>query len=165
MTKTVALQKCSEYVFDDVYKCIKKMMELVPPPDVKNKVVLIKPNILYPKRPELAVCTHPVVVGAAVKAFKERGAALVIVGESPAIANSTTAAKLTGMYDQVSYNGGMWADFHKSVTIPCPQGKNVKQFDFAVQFTEADVVVSVCKLKSHQLMSYTGAMKNLFGLK
>ncbi len=164
MTKTVALQKCSEYVFDDVYKCIKKMMELVPPPDVKNKVVLIKPNILYPKRPELAVCTHPVVVGAAVKAFKERGAALVIVGESPAIANSTTAAKLTGMYDQVSYNGGMWADFHKSVTIPCPQGKNVKQFDFAVQFTEADVVVSVCKLKSHQLMSYTGAMKNLFGL-
>lgn len=164
MTKSVALQKCSNYSFDDVYNCIKKMMELVPPPDVRNKVVLIKPNILYPKRPEMAVCSHPVVVGAAVKAFKERGAALVIVGESPAIANSTTAAKLVGMYDQVVYNGGMWADFHKSVTIPCPEGKKVNQFDFAVQFTEADVVVSLAKLKSHQLMSYTGAMKNLFGL-
>ena len=164
MTKTVALQKCSEYVFDDVYSCIEKMMELVPPPDVKDKVVLIKPNILYPKRPELAVCTHPVVVGAAVKAFVRRGAALVMVGESPAVSNSTTSAKLTGMYDQVVYNGGMWADFHKSVPIACPDGVCVKQFEFATQFTEADIVVSLSKLKSHQLMSYTGAMKNLFGL-
>ncbi len=164
MTKTVALQKCKDYCFDDVYNAIVKMMELVPPPDVKDKVVLLKPNILYPKRPELAVCTHPIVVGAAVKAFVKRGAALVMVGESPAIANSTTSAKLTGMYDQVIYNGGIWADFHKSITIPCPKGKSVKQFDFAVQFTQADVVVSISKLKSHQLMSYTGAMKNLFGL-
>ncbi len=164
MTKTVALTKCKDYVFDEVYCCIKKMMELVPPPDVKDKVVLLKPNILYPKRPELAVGTHPVVVGAVVKAFVERGAALVMVGESPAIANSTTAAKLTGMYDQVVYNGGMWADFHKYYTVPCPEGKSVKQFEFATQFKEADIVVSLSKLKSHQLMSYTGAMKNLFGL-
>jgi len=164
MTSKVALQKCDEYAFDEVYKCVQKMMELVPPPDVKGKVVLLKPNILYPKRPELAVGTHPVLVGAVVKAFVERGAGLVMVGESPAIANSTTSAKLIGMYDQVLYNGGMWSDFHKAVTIPCPNGVSVKQLDFAVQFTEADIVVSLCKLKSHQLMSYTGAMKNLFGL-
>ena len=88
MTKTVVLQKCAQYNFDDVFSCIKKMMELLPPPDVKGKVVLLKPNILYPKKPELAVSTHPVVVGAAVKAFLERGAEKVLVGESPAITNS-----------------------------------------------------------------------------
>ena len=132
MTKSVALQKCNDYIFDDVYACIKKMMELVPPPDVKDKVVLLKPNILYPKRPELAVCTHPIVVGAAVKAFIERGAAMVMVGESPAIANSSTAAKLTGMYDQVLYNGGMWADFHKYDTVPCPQVSIIYTF-FRIQ--------------------------------
>ncbi len=164
MTNNVALQRCEDYSFDRVYKCVKRMMELVPPPDVKGKVVLLKPNILYPKKPELAVGTHPVLVGAVVKAFVERGAALVMVGESPAIANSTTSAKLTGMYDQVIYNGGMWADFHKSIPVACPQGLVVKQFDFAAQFGEADIVVSLSKLKSHQLMSYTGAMKNLFGL-
>ena len=82
MTTTVALQKCSEYNFDDVYKSIQSLMSLVPPPDVKGKTVLLKPNILYPKKPELAVCTHPVVVGACVKSFVERGAT-VIVGESP----------------------------------------------------------------------------------
>ncbi|MCR5613366.1 DUF362 domain-containing protein [Treponema sp.] len=163
MTTTVALQKCSEYDFDKVYQSIKKMMELVPPPDVKGKTVLLKPNILYPKAPELAVCTHPVVVGAAVKAFVELGAKRVIAGESPAIANSTNAAKATGMYDQVVKNGGEWADFKDSVIVQCPQGKIVKSLNFAKQFLDADIVVSLSKLKSHQLMSYTGAMKNLFG--
>ena len=164
MTSTVALQKCDEYDFDKVLTCIKKMLELVPPPDVCGKTVLLKPNILYPKAPELAVCTHPVVVGAAVRAFVELGAARVIAGESPAIAGSATAAKATGMYEQVIKNGGEWADFKEAVSIPCPDGKVVNNLDFAKQFLEADIVVSLSKLKSHQLMTYTGAMKNLFGL-
>lgn len=164
MTKTVALQKCEDYVFEEVYASIEKLMELVPPPDVKDKVVLLKPNILYPKKPELAVCTHPVFVGAVVKAFVARGAKKVIAGESPAIANSTSAAKSTGMYDQVVENGGEWADFHDHIVVSCPEGHVVKQFNFASQYEEADLVVSLSKLKSHQLMSYTGAMKNLFGL-
>ena len=164
MTSTVALQKCDEYDFDKVLTCIKKMLELVPPPDVRGKTVLLKPNILYPKAPELAVCTHPVVVGAAVRAFVELGAARVIAGESPAIAGSATAAKATGMYEQVINNGGEWADFKEHVSVPCPDGKVIKSIDFAKQFLEADVVISISKLKSHQLMTYTGAMKNLFGL-
>lgn len=165
MTKTVALQKCEEYDFNQVYQALKQLVELVPPPDVKDKVVLLKPNILYPKKPEMAVCTHPIVVGAAVKVFCELGAKRVIVGESPAIAGSTSAAKATGMYDIVVKNGGEWADFHKAVSIPAAQScKSVMQFDFAAQFEEADVLVSIAKLKTHQLMQYTGAMKNLFGL-
>ena len=164
MTNTVALQKCYEYNFEEVYKSIISLLELVPPPDFKGKTVLLKPNILYPKKPELAVCTHPVVVGAVVKALVEKGAGKVLVGEAPAIANSTYAAKTVGMYDQVVANGGEWADFSKSVEVPCPDGKIVKKFNFAEPFLQADLVVSLSKLKSHQFMSYTGAMKNLFGL-
>lgn len=164
MTKTVALQKCSEYDFERVLECIKRMLELVPPPDVHGKTVLLKPNILYPKSPDLAVCTHPVVVGAAVRAFVELGAARVIAGESPAIAGSAIAAKATGMYEQVINNGGEWADFKEHIPVPCPDGKVIKTIDFAKQFLEADIVISLSKLKSHQLMAYTGAMKNLFGL-
>lgn len=164
MTTTVALQKCNEYSDETVFQAVKKLLELVPPPDVKGKVVLLKPNILYPKKPELAVCTHPVVVGAVVRAFVELGAQKVIVGESPAIASSVSAAKATGMYDKVVQNGGEWVDFHEKEVVLFPQGKIVKQFDFAKQFKQADVVISVAKLKSHQLMKYTGAMKNLFGL-
>ena len=164
MSTTVALQRCSEYDFDKILACIKKIFELVPPPDVRGKTVLLKPNILYPKSPDLAVCTHPVVVGAAVKAFVELGAGRVIAGESPAIASSINSAKATGMYDQVVNNGGEWADFKEPVVVACPDGKIVKTLNFAKQFLEADIVVSLAKLKSHQLMAYTGAMKNLFGL-
>lgn len=164
MTTTVALQKCNDYDFQQVYEAVKTLLQLVPPPPVNDKVILLKPNILYPKKPELAVCTHPVVVGACVKIFIEMGAKKVLVGESPANANSTNAAKATGMFDQVTKNGGEWIDFHNKVTVQCPQGKLAKQFDFADAVTQADILISVAKLKSHQLMAYTGAMKNLFGL-
>ena len=164
MTTTTALEKCQEYNFDDVYAALQKLLSLVPPPDVKGKTVLIKPNILSPKKPEYAICTHPVVVGAVVKSFVELGAAKILVGESPAVANSLSAAKSTGMLAQVEENGGEWAEFNTSVQVQCPTGKIVKVLDFAEPFTKADVVVSVSKLKTHQFMSYTGAMKNLFGL-
>lgn len=164
MTTTTALGKCQEYNFDDVYAALQKLVSLVPPPDVKGKTVLLKPNILSPKKPEFAICTHPVVVGAAVKIFVELGAAKVLVGESPAVASSISAARATGMLEQVEKNGGEWVEFNTSVQVPCPDGKIVKLLDFAEPFTRADIVVSISKLKTHQFMSYTGAMKNLFGL-
>ena len=163
MTKEVALKKCQDYDFEKVYMAIKQLLELVPPPPVAGKTVLLKPNILYAKSPDLAVCTHPVVVGAAVKAFKDLGAT-VIVGESPATANPTTAAKATGMYQQIIDNGGIWREFKETVTIHRDDTVCTKQFDFAKVIEEADLVVSLSKLKTHQLMTYTGAMKNLFGL-
>ncbi len=164
MTKTVALDLCSEYNFDEVYASVRKMMELVPPPDVKGKTVLLKPNMLSAKKPEAAVCTHPVVVGAAVKAFVELGAGRVIVGESPATANPTSTAKSVGTYDQVISNGGEWKEFSDCRMYPIPEGKIIRQIEMTTVLEEADVVVSLSKLKSHQFMSYTGAMKNLFGL-
>lgn len=159
----VALQKCASYDSDTVYAAVEEMMHLCPPPDVNGKTVLLKPNMLSPKKPEAAVCTHPVVVGAVVRAFVARGAR-VLVGESPATANSTTAAKTVGTYDAVIANGGEWDPFDESVVVSCPSGKLVKSFEFARPFIKADVIVSVAKLKTHQLMSYTGVMKNMFGL-
>jgi len=164
MTTTTALGKCQEYNFDEVYAALRKLLSLVPPPDVKGKTVLLKPNILSPKKPEFAICTHPVVVGAAVKIFVELGASKVLVGESPAVVSSISAARATGMLEQVENNGGEWVDFNTSVQVPCPDGQIVKLLDFAEPFTRADIVVSISKLKTHQFMSYTGAMKNLFGL-
>lgn len=160
---TVAIEKCDTYSFDKVYSAVEKLLSLCPPPEVNGKTVLIKPNMLSPKKPEAAVCTNPAVVGAVVKAFVARGAQ-VLVGESPATANSTTAAKTVGTYDAVVINGGVWDAFDDSVIVACPKGKLVKSFEFARPFLKADVIVSVAKLKTHQLMAYTGAMKNLFGL-
>lgn len=164
MTNKVALTKCFSYDVEEIYKNIQKLMSLVPPPDVKDKTVLIKPNILSPKKVEAAVCTNPIVVGVVVKVFLERGAKKVIVGESPATAVPLLAAKTTGMFDAVKKAGGEWVDFSSQITVPVENGKLINSIQFAKPFEDADVVVSVAKLKTHQLMAYTGAMKNLFGL-
>lgn len=164
MSNKVALQKCFNYTEDEVYESIKTLLTLVPPPDVKDKVVLIKPNILSPKKPEAAVCTHPVVVAATVKAFFNLGAKSVLVGESPATANSMLAAKATGMLEAIKRVGGTWVDFSNQKELEFSGGKLIKSIQFAKPFFDADIIVSVAKLKTHQLMAYTGAMKNLFGL-
>ena len=82
-SKKTAVRACKEYNEQEVLSCIRKLLSDVPPPDVKGKTVLLKPNILSPKKPEAAICTHPVVVAACVKAFYELGAKKVLVGESP----------------------------------------------------------------------------------
>ncbi len=164
MTNNVSLAKCAAYDEIEVYTSLQKAINLVPPPNVKNKVVLLKPNLLTPKKNDSAVCTHPVVVAQAAKIFLEMGAKRVLVGESPATHASTQSAKQTGLYDAITTVGAQWADFSESVTVANPDGKLVKSFEFASPFLEADIVVSMPKLKTHQLMAYTGAMKNLFGL-
>ncbi|MDR1748023.1 MAG: DUF362 domain-containing protein [Spirochaetaceae bacterium] len=164
MSAVVAFAACTGYDREAVCEAVEKLIGFAPPPDVRDKTVLLKPNILSPKRPETAVCTHPSVVYAAVKAFLRRGAAAVLVGESPAVAGSRTAAKVSGIYDAVSEAGGTWVDFEGAVDVPCPEGKFVRNFTFAEAFTRADMIVTLPKLKTHQLMAYTGAMKNLFGL-
>ncbi len=163
-SKKTALRACKDYDEQEVLACVKQLFIDAPPPDVKGKTVLLKPNILSAKKPEFAICTHPVVVAACVTAFYDLGAKKVLVGESPAVTPSSVAAKACGMYDAITEAGGEWVDFSESVTVSCPDGSLVKSFEFASPFTQADIVVSVSKLKSHQLMAYTGAMKNLFGL-
>ncbi|ULQ60743.1 DUF362 domain-containing protein [Brucepastera parasyntrophica] len=164
MPSPVALTACPDYDRNNVRQALEKLLELAPPPDVRGKTVLLKPNILFPKKAESAVCTHPEVVYASVRAFLERGASEVLAGDSPAIAGSRMAAKACGIYDAVIEAGGIWADFDGSVPVACPEGKLVKAFTFAEVFERADILVTLPKLKTHRLMAYTGAMKNLFGL-
>ena len=164
MTKNSALLRCNDYEENRVYETIKRLMELIPPPDVTGKVLLLKPNILQPKSAEYAICTHPSVVKAVARIFFERGAKRILVGESPATANSLSAAKASGIYDAVLEVGAEWVSFDKAVPVTCSETKLVNSFNFAEAYTQADMVVTLAKLKTHQLLAYTGAMKNLFGL-
>jgi uncharacterized protein (DUF362 family)/NAD-dependent dihydropyrimidine dehydrogenase PreA subunit len=140
------------------------MMVDVPPPDVNGKTVLLKPNIIDARKSESAVCTHPSIVYATIKAFLRRGADKVLIGDSPFRANSKLAAQVSGIYNAVIEAGGMWIDFENAVEVPCPDGRVTKSVFIADAFNQADILVTLPKLKTHSFMSYTGAMKNLFGL-
>jgi uncharacterized protein (DUF362 family)/Pyruvate/2-oxoacid:ferredoxin oxidoreductase delta subunit len=155
---------CSNYGREKVCQVIQRLLTEAPPPDVYNKTVLLKPNIVVPKRPERAACTHPSIVFAVIKALFQRGAAKIMVGDSPITSDSKLAAKVAGIYEAVIEAGAEWVDFERMVEIPCVDGKIVKSVFVAEVVNQVDVIVTLPKLKTHKFMAYTGAMKNMFGL-
>jgi uncharacterized protein (DUF362 family)/ferredoxin len=164
ISKTVAFGACENYDKEKVCRVMNRLFSDAPPPNVRNKTILVKPNIVAPKKPEHAACTHPAVVYAIIKALFQRGAAKIIVGDSSIIFDSKLAAKVAGIYDAVVEAGAEWVDFEKMVEIPCIDGKIVKSVLVTEVINHVDIIITLPKLKTHALMAYTGAMKNMFGL-
>jgi len=165
MNKKVGIVRCASYDPLEVYEAVKKAVGLAGDLDVAGKTVLLKPNILSDTPPEKAVCTHPAVLEAAIRLVREMGAKRILAGDSPGLQTPGFSAKASGLADVIKKNGAEWVDFTKGkIEVPCPDGKVVKKFTLTQAVREADVMISIPKLKTHQLMYFTGAMKNIFGL-
>jgi uncharacterized protein (DUF362 family) len=122
--------------------------------------VLLKPNALTAAMPERAVTTHPAIVQAVAELVREAGAT-VLVGDSPGgpLGRAPEAFQTTGIgevaanlgIDMLPFDGVVW--------------KRLNGIDYFIArpVYEADLVINLPKLKTHQLTLYTGAVKNLFG--
>lgn len=163
MKSQVAIIPCADYELAAVEAAVAQACDAAGFPDVQGKTVLLKPNILRGAEPEKAVSTHPAVLRAAIRYAKAHGAARVLVGESPGFQAGNSAFRKSGLLEAAKAEGAQWVDFSESVQVPVPEGRLVKNFTVAKAAMDADVLVSLCKLKTHTLMYYTGAMKNLFG--
>ena len=165
MNNKVGIERCQSYNPDEVYKALKRAVELAGDLHVAGKKVLLKPNILFDAAPEKHICTHPVFLEAAIRLVKEMGAAHIFVGDSPGVQTPGFSGKVSGLGEVTRKNGAEWVDFTKDkIEFPCPEGKLVKSFTLTRAARDADVIISVPKLKTHQLMYFTGAIKNIFGL-
>ncbi|GHV25132.1 hypothetical protein AGMMS4952_02150 [Spirochaetia bacterium] len=165
MNTHVAITRCETYEGEAVYAALRLAVDAAPGLDVSGKTVLLKPNIVFDSPPEKAIATHPVFLEAAIRLVRERGAARILVGDSPGLQKPNFTAKLSGLGEAALRMGAEWVDFtREKADIPCPEGKALKHFSITAAAREADCVISLPKLKTHQLMYYTGAMKNLFGL-
>lgn len=166
MTATVRVRPCPDYDLDRIIaavdSCVAADLEAGFLPPLEGKTVLLKPNMLAAADPAAAVTTAPELVRAAIRAFASRGAE-VLVGESPAVQGDRYVAKKCGIAAAVEAEGARWVEFSRTVGRENPRGRRVKRFELAAEAVEADLVVSLPKLKTHQLLYYTGAMKNLFG--
>lgn len=160
----VALLRCKSYQDQDLDTTIARAAEIAGFPDVKGAVVLVKPNILNASSPSKAVTTNPALVKAVIRFVKSRGAGRILVGDSPGWQPGTLAAKASGIYEAVHSSGAEWIDFKNVLPHPIIDGKKLKNAPFTAALGEADFLVNLPKLKNHRLMTYTGAMKNLFGL-
>ena len=165
MNNKVAIERCSAYEPEAVFQALKKAAEFSGVLDLTGKTVLLKPNILSDAVPENAKTTHPVFLEAAIRLVRDWGAVRILVGDSPGIQTPGFSGKVCGLGEVTVKNGAEWVDFTREKTeISCPEGKVMKKFSLTHAVQEADLVISLPKLKTHQLMYYTGAMKNLFGL-
>jgi len=123
--------------------------------------VLIKPNMLSGKAPDKAVTTHPEVVRAVIRLAQQAGG-LVSVGDSPGVGQPRQVAAKCGILQVIEETGAAFAPFTESVKVR-PQGTTFHELEIARDILDAEVIINLPKLKTHQMMGFTCAVKNLFG--
>lgn len=123
--------------------------------------VLLKPNMLAGKEPEKAVTTHPEIVRAVIRLAQQAGGS-VAVGDSPGSGSPLQVARRCGILEVIEETGATFALFAESVRIR-PRGGTFHELEIARDLLDADVVINLPKLKTHQMMGLTAGVKNLFG--
>ena len=161
----VALVRCNRYDPDTVFNALKRGVELLGGLDRfvrPGEQILLKPNILAGDSPEKAVTTHPAVLAGCIRLFRQ-GGARVSFGDSPGLENAVHAARGSGLQEAGVQSGAELGEFTAGRSMDHPTGKLVTSFPIAQAVHEADGIVNLPKLKTHQLTRITGAVKNLFG--
>jgi len=168
--KQVGIVRCEDYQYEKVeravYECLDSLSGL------KGKIkpgskALVKVNLLKKNNPEDAVTTHPAVAEAIVRYLQERGCE-VTLGDSPG--GPYTQWMLKGIYKatgmaQVAERTKCHLNYDVSVTeVYNKHGKMLNKMQVIKVAEDADFIVSAAKLKTHAMMTYTGAVKNLFGI-
>lgn len=129
--------------------------------------VLLKVNLLMKKRPEEAVTTHPAVVEAMVRLVQEAGG-VPVIGDSPGGPYTVQALRAvyarSGLQEVAERTGALLNEDVGQTVVSHPHGEIVKSLTVTKSVTDADVVITLSKLKTHGMMTLTGAVKVLFGV-
>jgi len=160
----VALEKVASYDSDAIKAGLESLLEhlggigtFVKP----GERVLIKPNMLSAKPPEAAVTTHPAVLRAVIELVQSAGA-VALVGDSPGFGTLRSVAKRSGMLAVVEATGAELVEF--SETRAVASTGQFRRFEVAAAYLQADRVINLPKLKTHEMMTLTCGVKNLFGI-
>ena len=161
MNSIVSCHSCSEYAIDKILPLLDDIYNRAKGPDLTGQTVLVKPNILLDDVPQKAITTHPVFVEAVIRFLQNRGAGKIFVGDSPGIHTPSFKPRKSGIFDVCEKTGAEWVYFSKnSASVSLPSGN----MPIAKIIYEVDYFFSLPKLKTHELMGFTGAIKNTFGL-
>lgn len=165
----VIVNTSENYRIDRVVNCLEEMFDQMGGLDEIIKPgmrVAIKPNLLAAKNPDDAATTHPSVVKAVISMVQKAGGIVTIV-ESPGGPYNTAILKkvysVTGM-EAVADETGAELNYDLRVEkIENPDAKYVKSLKILKPLKDADIIINLAKLKTHRMMVYSGAVKNMFG--
>ena len=163
----VSVVKCNSYNEEKVYRAVKKSIDLIGGLKIKpGSKVLLKPNILSARKPEAAITTHPSVVAAVCRILKPMNVKIMI-GDSSGMGRygyTTNALEVSGMKRVAErFNAELISFEGLSKKIKIKGAKVLKTANIAKPVLDADYIINLPKLKTHTLMRYTGAVKNMFG--
>jgi len=172
MNTSVALVKCETYSQEQVDHAIARSLGLLGGIErfVKpGQRVLLKVNLLAGAPPEKAVTTHPAVVRAMIRQVRAAGG-VPRIGDCSGYEGPPNL----GRYYSVCRQSGIKQLCEEervellhlsaeSVEVENPSGRAFKRFVLAREVAEADVIISLPKLKTHGLTLFTGGVKINFG--
>ncbi len=166
----VALARCEDYEPGRVEETVRRSVNLLGGMAEfvhEGQRVLLKPNLCRPMAPDSAVTTHPAVVRAVAILVREVGASPVIA-ESPGGAFTERILRRlyakTGMARIARETGAELNYDVRARHVSHPGARLLHMLDIIHVATEVDAIISLPKLKTHNLTRITGATKNLFGL-
>ena len=165
MKETVTLTGCRTYKQASVKKAIIKGLQPFGGIDsfVKSgHAVLIKPNMLSPKKPEDAVTTHPAIVESVVQLVKECSG-IPFIGDSPGIGSMERVARKSAILDICKKYDVELIDLDGSKAVVIGKGSIFRHLKISAIPLDMDRVINLPKIKTHAQMVLTMGIKNLFG--
>lgn len=161
----VALVRCETYDCDAVLQAVRQGVDLIGGVSSLVKAgerIVMKPNVLYGTSPDKGVSTHPSVMRAVAMLLQESGAR-VSYGDSPSFAGAEGHMKRCGLKQVAEEMGIEMADFDQGRAVSHKDGLLIKSMVIANGVLDSDGLVNLPKLKTHQLVRFTGAVKNQLG--
>jgi uncharacterized protein (DUF362 family) len=135
--------------------------------EVRGRSVVLKPNLVE-FEPGSSINTNPLLVHAALEAFRARGAASVRLAEGPGHRRNTLdLAEAAGYFQIIPHFEDLFVDLNlDDVTRVHPprQFSRLDKVYLPNTALGADLLVSMPKMKTHHWVGATLSMKNLFGL-
>lgn len=166
----VSLQQCVNYQYEEVKNALEQSIEdlgglskYIRP----GEKVLLKLNLLMKKDPEEGVTTHPIFVQALGDIIKEHGCT-VIIADSPGGPFNKTLLK--GVYracgiEKIAKESNFILNYNTNgVTKGHSTGEILTDITFIEILEQVDKIISLSKLKTHGMMKFTGAVKNMYGI-
>ena len=169
MENRVFVAKCCDYEQEKVSTAVERVLDAFGGATAilnGGKKVLVKPNLLVPRSPEVAATTHPAVVEAVCSAFIKAGAEVAIIDSTGGPHTKMVLRLLygkSGIKQAAKQSGAKLSFDTKSRTIDYPEGRILQKIEIVSPVLDADLVITVAKAKTHGFQAMTGCVKNLFG--
>lgn len=158
MLSTVAMARLTAYDEEALPRETARLLDAIGFAPKSGSLVLVKPNLVSPSNARLST-THPLVARAACRHALDHGAR-VVVADSPAFGPAEGVANASGLAEALRGLPVRLATLDRPRKLALSMGGSLGLASLAM---EADSILNLPKLKAHNQMRMSAAVKNLFG--